>query len=64
MYAICFNSEQISEIYFAKENLTAGHYHCYLSGDAHKQCTKTRNTYSKELNKVVLQKKVHQSDSL
>ena len=28
-----------------------------LSGEAHKQCTKIRNTYSRELNKVVLQKK-------
>ena len=27
MYAICFNSEQISKIYFAKENLADGDYH-------------------------------------
>ena len=47
--AICFNSEQISKIYFAKENLADGDYHCYLSGEAHKKMYKNKEYIFKRI---------------
>ena len=47
--AICFNSEQISKIYFAKENLADGDYYCYLSGEAHKKMYKNKEYIFKRI---------------
>ena len=49
MYAISFNSEQISKIYFAKKNLADGDYHCYLSGEANKKMHKNKEYIFKRI---------------
>ena len=49
MYAICFNSEQISKIFFAKKNLADGNYHCCLSGEAHKKMYKNKEYIFKRI---------------
>ena len=49
MYAICFNSEQISKIFFAKKNLADGNYHCCLSGEVHKKMHKNKEYIFKRI---------------